>query len=141
MVGPVRIHGTDHAAIVDAGADFRKDIADLNAALAVLLEAEGRFQQVAGLALGLQIAGGHGLAVVLIEHRLGVEGIHLRGAAVQKKEDDAFRFGREVGRFGGERIGFDGGPNGRRARQPGKRGHPETGSESVEAVPSGHHVG
>ena len=72
--------------------------------LPYLLELERRPHQVAGLALGLQLAGRHGLAVVLVQHRLGIERVHLRQAAVQEEEDYVLGFGREVRGLGVQRI-------------------------------------
>ena len=55
----------------------------------MLLELERRLHQVAGLALGQDGAAGQGLPVVLVEHRLVVERVHVRHAAVHHQEDDA----------------------------------------------------
>ena len=88
-------------------AELREDLADFDAALAVLLEREGRLQQIAGLALRLQIARGHRLAVVLRQHRLGIERVHLRRPAVQEQVDDALRLGGKVRRLGRKRISTD----------------------------------
>src|SRR5260370_3261846 len=98
MVGAVGVHGADHGDIVDALAEVRKNLADLDAALSEFLELERRLQQVAGLTLGLEIGRGHGLAVVLGEHRLGVEGVHLAGASVEEPKDDALGFASAVPR-------------------------------------------
>ena len=58
-------------------------------ALAVLLERERRSHQRAGLALGGDRAAGQRLAVVLVEHRLRIEAVDLRQAAVHEQEDHA----------------------------------------------------
>ena len=42
--------------------------------------------------------------MVLVQHRLGVEGVHLRHAAVHDQKNDMFGFGLEVGRFRRERV-------------------------------------
>ena len=63
----------------------------------------GDAQQVAGLALRLQIAGGHRLAVILGQHRLRIERVHLRRSAIQEQKDDVLGLRREVRRFGRER--------------------------------------
>src|SRR4051812_34639605 len=96
MIRPVCVHGTDDADVIGACTQLREYFAEFGAALAVVIEFEWRLQKVAGLALGLQIAAGGGFAVILGEHRLGVEGVHLRGATVEKQEDDVFRFWCEV---------------------------------------------
>src|SRR5260370_37812897 len=95
MMGGVGVQGADHADIVDAPAEVRKNLADLDAAPSEFLELEGRLQQVAGLTLGLEIGRGHGLAVVLGEHGLGIEWVHLAGAAVKVQEYDALGVGSE----------------------------------------------
>ena len=46
---------------------------------------------------------GIGWLAVLRQHRLGIERVHLRGAAVQEEEDHALGLWREVRRLGGER--------------------------------------
>ena len=59
--------------------------------LPYLRERERRLQERAGLALGRDGPAGQRLAVKLVEHRLGVEGVHLRRAAVHEQEDDVLR--------------------------------------------------
>ena len=87
-------------------ADVREQLADLDAALAVLVELPGRRQQVAGRReLELRLGERQRLAVHLGELRLGVEGIDVRDAAVHEQEDDAPGPGREVRRPGGQRVG------------------------------------
>ena len=114
MIRAVRIHGADDAAFVHVRAQFRENLADFDAALAVFLEFERGFEQVAGFALGLQIAVGNRFAVELVEHRLGIESIDLGRAAVQKQEDDVFGAGGKLRRFGRERIGVQGAVDDRR---------------------------
>jgi len=104
VIGAVGVHGTDHADVVDALADIGEYLAELDAALSEFLELKWGLQQVAGFALGLQVGGGHRLAVVLGEHRLGVEGVHLAWAAVEKQEDYALGFGGEVRRGVSSRL-------------------------------------
>ena len=43
---------------------------------------------------------GQRLAVVLLQHRLGVEGVHLRRAAVHEQENDVLGLGLEIGNAG-----------------------------------------
>ena len=52
---------------------------------------------------------GSSLAGVFVEHRLGVEGVDVRRAAVHEDVDDALGFGGEVGCVRAERIGRGGG--------------------------------
>src|SRR5882724_2706981 len=56
VIRPVGVQRTDHADVIDARVELGKYLAHLDAALPVTLEAERGFQQVAGLALRLQIA-------------------------------------------------------------------------------------
>ena len=80
-----------HAQVVGALGDMREDLADLQAALAMLGELERRHHQAAGLALGLDAGGRRLLAVVLRQIRLGVEGVDLRRAAVHEEMDELLR--------------------------------------------------
>ena len=73
-------------------ADVREELADLDAALAVLLELERRRERRAGAPLGLQ-RDRQRLAGVLRERRLGVERVDVRRAAVHEQVDDALRLG------------------------------------------------
>src|ERR1044072_2129287 len=101
--------GTNDAEIVGVTTESRKELADLDAALPVWFEREWRLQQRAGLALGLEISGGRGLPVVFIEHRLRVEGIDLRRAAIEEQEDDVFGLGGKMRRLWSQRIQVAGG--------------------------------
>ncbi len=87
MIGDVGVHRADHADVVDHPGRVREQVADFDPALAVLLELEGRAHGRAGLALGGQI-GRHRLAVVAVEHRLGVERVDVRRPAVHEQVDD-----------------------------------------------------
>gem|GEM_PF-6093761 len=82
---------------------FGEDLADLEAALAVVRELEGRFHQVAGGAVRLQLKAGHGIAVALIEDGLRVKSIDGGHSSVQEQEDYPFGFGGEGGGGGGFR--------------------------------------
>ena len=82
VIRDVGIHGANHAAIVNALTQFGENLADFDAALAAAMKLERRAEEAAGFAFGFEVAGGHGLAAVLLEQRFGVEGIHLRRAAV-----------------------------------------------------------
>ena len=109
------VHRADHGDVVDAAADVRQPVADLDAALAVFLEADlERIELVPLLAVGivddrdpgqLELLGvlhvlerrlADGLAGVLGEHRLGVEGLQVADAAVHEQPDDALGLRREV---------------------------------------------
>jgi hypothetical protein len=56
VIRPVGVQRTDHANIINARVELGKDLAHLDAALPAGFKAEWGFQQVAGLALRLQIA-------------------------------------------------------------------------------------
>ena len=88
VVRDVGVHRANHADVVGAGADVREELADLEAALAVARELERRLHQRAGPALGGHGAAGKRLAVILRQHRLGIEAVHLRQPAVHEQEDD-----------------------------------------------------
>src|SRR5205085_12246697 len=89
---------SDHAKVVGALPDVGENVADFDAALAVLLETEGAGQGAAGLALGLEAeAGGQGLAGVGCQRGLRVEGVDVAGAAIEEKVDHALGAAGEVG--------------------------------------------
>jgi len=56
----------------------REQLADFDAALAVALKLEGRAERAGGLALGAQVRTRQRFAVILVEQRLGIEGIDVR---------------------------------------------------------------
>ncbi len=60
MIRPVRVHRPDNTKIVRERSDLREDLTDFYAALAILLELEGRLEQITRLALRLQIPAGIG---------------------------------------------------------------------------------
>src|SRR5262249_20054526 len=91
MVRNVGVQGPDPTDTIRAFADLREQFAHLHAAFAVLLEGELRAHQRAGLPLSLNGPARQRLAVILVEHRLGIEAIHLRKSAVHEKEDDMLR--------------------------------------------------
>jgi hypothetical protein len=98
-------HRTDDREVVGAGADVRKQLTDGKAGLTVALELPGRRHDVAVLVEHRAVDGdGHGLAGVLDEAGLGVEGIDVGDAAGHVAEDDVFDFGGEVG-FGLRQAG------------------------------------
>ena len=92
-------------------ATLRKEVADFDAALAVLAELERRGEGGAGLALG---APGCRRAAAwpayFVEHRLGIERIDVRRPAVHEQVDDVLGLGREMRRrWRAERVPADGG--------------------------------
>ena len=90
------------------------------AALAVLGELERAAHQRAGVLDDLDLAGDLvevRLAVMLVEHRLGVEQVHLARAAVHEQVDDRLRLRREVRR---PRLEVGDGSSRPRGRRPGR---------------------
>src|SRR5687767_12104964 len=78
MGGVVRVNGADDAEVIRAGADFREEVAHLNAALAVLLELPRRAEQVPGAGeLDARLLERVRLAAVPGEQRLRIERVHL----------------------------------------------------------------
>ena len=94
-----------------------EDLADLDAALAVLLEPERRPEaRCRSCARCVRFPLGQRLACVLVQERLGVEGIDLRRSAVQEDVDDVLGLGGEVRRPRRQRIAH--GIAGQRRRRP-----------------------
>ena len=105
VLGEVRDHRPDDRQVVDAPADVRKQVADRDAALAVVAELPGAAEHVADVVelrrVRLDL---DRLAVLAVEPGLGVERIHLRRPAVHEQEDDAPGLRREVRRPGRQRV-------------------------------------
>ena len=104
MIAVIRIHRSDHAEVVDHRRHTREDLADLDPALPVLPEFEWRSHQVARRAVRFDLGPGQRLAVVLGQHRLRIERIDVRHAAIQEQKDDALRFRREMRSLGRKRA-------------------------------------
>ena len=96
MIRNIRVHRADDADVFRYASDIGPQLADLGVGFAVALELERRFHQVAGFALGEDRATRHRLPVVLGEHWLGIESVHMRHAAIRKQENDALRTRLEV---------------------------------------------
>ena len=143
VIRHVGLHRSDDANVVDALADIGEDLADLDAALAVLLEFERRAEGRAGLALGPEILGRQFLARVRVEHRLGVEGVDLRRPTVHEQVDHPLRLRRQGGRLRRQRRAGSrrGGRSGERTgfgQQPAERHRAEAHAGSAEHLTSGH---
>ena len=76
------MHRTDDSELVGVAGKVGKEIADRDAALAVLGEGERGGEGHAGLSLGLEVVIGERLAATGLELRLRVERVDLRHAAV-----------------------------------------------------------
>ncbi len=98
VVGVVGVHRANDADVIDALGHLGVQLADLDAALAVLLGLERRGHQLAdpGPAGLLEQSIGHRLTVQLFQARLGVEGIDVRRTAVHEQEDHPFGPGGKV---------------------------------------------
>ena len=66
MIGHVGVHRADHGNVINARSDMREEVADFDAALAVLLEFERARKCSPGLALGCENA----VEAVKIERRV-----------------------------------------------------------------------
>ena len=101
----VRDHRAHDGQVVDTRSDPRKQVADRDAALAVLAKLPRASQHVADVVelrrVRLDL---DRLAMLAVEPGLGVERVDLRRAAVHEQEDHARRLGRELRRPGGERV-------------------------------------
>ena len=96
MDGQVRVHGTNDTDIVNALPDVVENLTHLDSALSISAEFEGGTQEVARRPFGGRVPAGEGLAMILIQRRLGIEGVNLGEAAVQKKEDHVLGAGWEM---------------------------------------------
>ena len=84
MVRNVGVHGANDAHVVNALAQVWKKFADFGAAATVLLEAERRLHQPARLPLMLWRFSRQRFAVVLLQHWLGIESVHLGHATIHE---------------------------------------------------------
>ena len=111
VIVPFHIAGMDERHVVHMPRHVGQDVGDPRAALAMLLPAEGRFEQLAAgrEKSGLRIAARQHLPAALLQLGLVVEGIHVRRRARHEKPDDGLRARRENRDFGQERIDRGGG--------------------------------
>src|SRR5438552_14637830 len=96
-----RVHGANHGYVVDLLDEMRNQLGDPGTGLSVLLEFERAPHQAAGSLRRRYVVCDLfevWLAVMLVEHRLGVEEVHLARCAVHEELDDTFRLGREMRR-------------------------------------------
>ena len=95
VVGDVRVHRANDAALIDDLANVRQRFADLDPALPVWPELERRRHEAGRVWLLVNLAGRLGVFVFL-QRRLGVERVDMRRAAVHEQEDHPLGPGREV---------------------------------------------
>src|SRR5207249_3978724 len=98
----------DHAQVIDAPGDMRKEVADLRAATAIRRELPLRALEkellVAGAVARLGMIELHLFAVVGVQSWLRIEGIDVRDPAAHEQEDDALRPRLDVGRSRCQRV-------------------------------------
>ena len=129
MIRHIGIHRADHAQIIGKRGQFGKQLAHFQAALAVLRELERRFEARAGRALGFEHIRQR-FAVVFVQHRLRVEGIDLRRAAIHEEMHHAFRLRLKMRPSHGQRV-----QSGRGGLRAGKqRSERETAHAHADAV-------
>jgi hypothetical protein len=78
MIGCVGLHRADHADVVDVLSRPREDLADLDAALPILLKPKRGGQGGPGLSFRRQVSLRQHFAFVFLEKWLGVKRIDLR---------------------------------------------------------------
>ena len=106
MVVRARIHGVNESHVVDVIGKMGEKIGNPGPAFAVLLEGKGGGQTFTACrektSFGIRV--GQGLAVVFVEDRFVIEGVHLGRSASHVQPDDAFGFGREMSGAEGQRV-------------------------------------
>ena len=105
-------HAADEAEVVDDFGGVGEHLRDVHAALAIFLEFEGGGEEGVDV-IGLVDfdAAGEGFAGHFVKEGLGIEEIHLAGAAVLDELDDGFGLGGEMD-GAGVQIRIDGGRGG-----------------------------
>ena len=99
MVRRVCMHGPDKAHVIDMLGRFCENLAHFHTALTIFGKFKRRCKCCTCLAFSGQfVVGGQGLAVVFGQHRLGVEGVHLRRPPVEINMNDVLRPGRKMRR-------------------------------------------
>ena len=129
MGGDVGLHPAAEAHVVGVLGDLGKEITDPEAALPMLPELPRRGEQ---LGAGAEAAT-KGLAVVLEQLRLVIEGVDVGRASAHAEEDHPLRLRRKVRVALGERIGG-------RALGPGRMGEPREGEIAESATQRSEHV-
>ncbi len=106
MIGMVRRHRADHAQVVDHAADVGKEVAHLDARLAVRLELPLRCLEIelVRTALPLPVVDSQLFAMIGKQLGLGIERVDVRYAAGHVQENDILGFGRKMGLLGSQRI-------------------------------------
>jgi len=105
VIRHIRVDTAQDAHVIDMFGRPGEQLADLDAAATIFLEAKRRAHGPRGLAFGAEVRVRQRFAVVLVEQRLGIKGVHVRWAAVHEKMSQAFRLRGKVRLSGSKRIG------------------------------------
>ena len=84
MVWNIGVDRTNPSDVIGAITQMWPQFADLHAAFAVFLERKRRFHQRARFTFSLDSLARQRLAVVFLEHRFRIKGIHMGHAAVHE---------------------------------------------------------
>ncbi len=127
-------HRAQDAYLVNAFAEVREELTDLQPALAVFAELERRAQEPGVLIVLFGEFRGNRLTVILGQHWLGIEGIDVGRSAVQEQKNDVLGLGREMGRLRAKRrfrlsLLFE---------QAGQAQHSKSASEGFERLATSH---
>ena len=104
------MHGADHAKLISMGTEVRVNIANRQAALAMVLELKSGLGKIAdGAAVGAYFCRACVFfAMPFGKGRLGIEGVHLAGATIHEEEDAVLSLCGEMlwlgGQFAGESL-------------------------------------
>ena len=144
MFGDVGVHRVDEAEFIDVLGDVGEQVTDPLAGFAVLLETEGAGEQAAlGVPQRLAIDQLGPLAGVLLQQRLVVESVDLRGATGHEQLDQVLCSGSEVGGQRGQSVVDGTGHRCGGGRQGGVTDHAgqaqgaEAGTDSANHLASG----
>ncbi len=125
----VRVQAAQEAQFIDVLRGMRIKLRHPRPGLAVLRELELRGDKGA--------AAGADLAVLLLQARLVLPGVHLRDGPLHEEEDDALRLRLEVRLLRGQRLRlFPGGASGVLAEHASQGEVAEAGPDTLEGVPS-----
>jgi hypothetical protein len=96
VIRHVRVHRADDRDVINAPGDVGEQIADFDAALAVIFKLEWRLKRRAGAALGFEIVHRQRLAVEFGENRFGIKRVNVRRSAIGKNVNDALGLARKM---------------------------------------------
>ena len=103
MIRCVGMHRTNEAHVVDVLSGFGKDFTHFHATFTILLKRKWGGHRRSRMPFRRQLLIlGERLAVILGQHWLRIEGVHLRGTAIQINMDDMLGLGRKLRLPGGQ---------------------------------------